>query len=140
MQLVTIWDTQKVICRWKISTISTLSITQVWKWLLPKELYHITLTAPRKHTCNHAIFFLFLFSFEAYFSLFFVYFAFCFHFLLYNNTINILLCKCYTLPSTTFIICTQVFLIGKLQWWDGYLWLSPRIFLVHTIKRMWFQN
>ena len=40
-------------------------------------------------------------------------FCFCFFYLLYNNTLSILLCKCYTLLSIAFMICTQVFMIGQ---------------------------
>ena len=115
VQLVSVWNTHKMICKQKISTTSTLSIIQVWKWLLPKELHHITLTSPRKHACNHAIFYFFIFLFFKFICFFFFFwsiFFFVFHFsfwsfyLFYSNTLNILLCKCYTLLSTSFIICT----------------------------------
>ena len=69
VQLKSTWDTHKVICKQRINTLSTSFITQVWKWLSPKDLHHITPTSPRKHACNNAILFFFPFSFEAFFLL-----------------------------------------------------------------------
>ena len=59
VQLASAWDTHKVICKQRITTLSTLFITYVWKWLSHKELHNVTITSPRKHACNHY----FLFSF-----------------------------------------------------------------------------